>query len=134
MGKLLITETLAREYVQEYKKFLIMAACSQFMVSPSEQVDHVWHLHQQCTQEYREFCNNVFGTYFKHQPSFGGKEETTKFKGIYNQTLDYYKTLFNKSAPSYIWEANDERFSPDIFNCSMVNLQRLANIIICEYR
>lgn len=83
MGKLMISESLALEYVNEYKKFLIMAACSQYMISPSEQVDHVWHLHQLCTKEYRDFCVQVFGTYFKHTPSMGGREEGTKFKGIY---------------------------------------------------
>ena len=45
MGKLMITESMSKEYIKEYKRFLIMASCSQFMVSPSEQVDHVWHLH-----------------------------------------------------------------------------------------
>lgn len=130
----MITESLAKEYVLEYKRFLVMAACSQFMVSPSEQVDHVWHLHQLCTVEYRNFCNQVFGTYYKHQPSGGGQEEGTKFKGIYNQTLEYYKALFGRDAPASIWEQTDERFSPDIFNCSMVNIQRLANYTICEMR
>ena len=28
MMKLMISESLAREYVEEYKRFLIMAACS----------------------------------------------------------------------------------------------------------
>lgn len=133
-GKLMISDSLVIEYVKEYKKFLVMAACSQYTVSPSEQVDHVWHLHQQCTQEYRDFCNAFFGTYFKHTPSMGGKEEGTKYKGIYNHTLEYYKALFGMEAPKYIWEATDERFSPDIFNCSMINLVRIANYQICMMR
>jgi hypothetical protein len=62
----------------------------------------------------------------------GGSEEGTKYKGIYNQTLDYYKAMFGKEAPRYIWEVTDERFSPDIFNCSMVNLVRIANTEICR--
>ena len=66
VSKLLITQSLAEEYVAEYKRFLLMAACSKFMVSPSEQVDHVWHLHQICTKEYRDFCFEVFGQAFKH--------------------------------------------------------------------
>jgi hypothetical protein len=45
VSKLLLTQSMAQEYVVEYQRFLIMAACSKFMVSPSEQVDHVWHLH-----------------------------------------------------------------------------------------
>ena len=62
----------------------------------------------------------------------GGREEGAKYKGIYNQTLEYYKAMFEKDAPKYIWEATDERFSPDIFNCSMVNLVRVASSEICR--
>ena len=71
--KLMINQSLAAEYVLEYKRYLVMAACGRYMVSPSEQVDHVWHLHQLCTKEYREFSYEVFGTLFKHEPSSGGK-------------------------------------------------------------
>lgn len=64
----------------------------------------------------------------------GGKEEGTKFKGIYQQTLDYYRALFGTSAPQHLWEPTDERFSADIFNCSLVNVQRLANHFIAMSR
>lgn len=52
----------------------------------------------------------------------GGQSEGTKFKGIYDKTLTYYQSLFGKEAPKHLWESTDERFSPDTFNCSMVNL------------
>ena len=64
----------------------------------------------------------------------GGKEEGTKYKQIYDQTLAYYAALFGTLAPRYLWEPTDERFSPDIFNCSMVNIVRIANYQICEMR
>ena len=64
--KLMMSESLAAEYILEYKRFIVMAACGRYMVSPSEQVDHVWHLHQLCTREYREFSIEIFGTLFKH--------------------------------------------------------------------
>jgi hypothetical protein len=35
-AKLQITTAAAEVYVVEYKRFLLMAACSKFMVSPSE--------------------------------------------------------------------------------------------------
>lgn len=53
MSKLMISESVAKEYVLEYKRFLIMGECSKYLIAPSEQVDHVWHLHQSCTHEYR---------------------------------------------------------------------------------
>jgi hypothetical protein len=64
----------------------------------------------------------------------GGKEDGVKFKDLYSQTLGYYQALFNKKAPAYLWEQTDERFSPDIFNCGMVNIQRLANLMIAQLR
>ena len=43
--KLQITPSFATQYNLEYKKFILMAICSKQMLTPSEQVDHVWHLH-----------------------------------------------------------------------------------------
>ena len=55
-------------------------------------------------------------------PSMGGKEESEKFTGVYNQTLNYYQALFGVMPIQAIWEPTDERFSPDVFGCSNVNL------------
>lgn len=100
------------------------------MVSPSEQVDHVWHLHQTHTKEYREDCNKIFGGLFNHCPALGGKEDAVKFKGGYNKTLEFYEKIFKRKPKPELWEATDERFSPDLFNCSNVNLMRLATYTI----
>lgn len=62
----------------------------------------------------------------------GGSEEGVKFKGIYDETQSFYLALFGKKAPKNIWEPTDERFSPSIFGCSNVNLQRVANFIYCQ--
>lgn len=37
--------SVAQDYIREYKKYLMMIACSHKMNTPSEQVDLVWHLH-----------------------------------------------------------------------------------------
>ncbi len=34
--KLMLSESLADEYILEYKRFMVMAACGRYMVSPSE--------------------------------------------------------------------------------------------------
>ena len=70
--------------------------------------------------------------YFKHTPALGGAEEGQKYQGIYNQTLGFYRAVFNIDPVKEIWEPTNERFSPDIFNCSNVNLQRLTCFLICQ--
>jgi hypothetical protein len=48
--------------IQEYRKFVFLAVVAGHMVTPSEQVDQVWHLHLTYTHSYwDEFCPNVLG-------------------------------------------------------------------------
>ena len=73
--KLMLSDSQVEAYFLEYKKFLIMGALSKDVVSPSEQVDHVWHLHQTYTRKYRQDCFQIFGQFFSHCPALGGKED-----------------------------------------------------------
>jgi len=43
--KLNITDDLCNQYFTEYRKFLFLAMNSKEMITPSEQVDHIWHAH-----------------------------------------------------------------------------------------
>jgi hypothetical protein len=49
----------------------------------------------------------MFGSFMKHTPSLGGKEEGSKYDEMYSQTLQFYKALFGSDAPSEIWETVD---------------------------
>jgi hypothetical protein len=109
--KLFLSYPECEKYIREYKKFVLMVACTQYMVSPSEQVDQVWHLHQNFNpKKYREDCTPVFGRILIHCPSLGGPSEDAKYEGIYDQTVQYYHSLFNNERPKEIWEPLDERF------------------------
>ncbi len=44
---------------------------------PSEDIDEVWHNHILDTQKYNQDCQNLFGEFFHHDPSFGMNEKTT---------------------------------------------------------
>lgn len=53
--KMMLSYKEVGEYLKEYRKYLYLIALSNKMVTPSEQVDHVWHLHQSWdTKAYRE--------------------------------------------------------------------------------
>jgi hypothetical protein len=46
------THAEAARAIGEYKRFLFLAAVAGHPVSPSEPVDHVWHLHLLYTRSY----------------------------------------------------------------------------------
>eukprot|EP00347_Sterkiella_histriomuscorum_P019733 403340498 len=124
--KLNITENAVQLYIQEYKRFLLMCSLSHKMISPSEQVDHVWHHHQTySTSKYRYDCLSVLGRFMKHLPAMGGQEDGDKFNNIYDETLDFYTALFGKKPNPQIWEPRELRFSHYFFEHSTVNIYNL---------
>ena len=56
--------------IKEYKKFIYLGAVSDFVVTPSKIIDQVWHEHVLFTRAYRDFCTDVLGFSFDHNPSF----------------------------------------------------------------
>src|SRR5262245_57838822 len=81
--------------ITEYRKFVFLAMVAGHPVSPSDQVDQVWHLHLLYTRSYWEkFCKDTLGRSLHHEPTRGGEEEGTKFGRWYAQTLDCYEQVF----------------------------------------
>ncbi|MFM9911894.1 MAG: hypothetical protein ACKVOW_21420 [Chitinophagaceae bacterium] len=95
------TKNFAENAILEYKKFMYLAASSDFMVSPSEIVDSVWHQHLIFTQSYQDFCN-LLGKQIQHIPSTHNKEEFSKFKQAKERTLKFYENNFGEQ-PKSIW-------------------------------
>lgn len=93
----------AEKAVQEYKKFMFLAAVSDEMVSPSEIVDTVWHLHLIYSESYKEFCR-ILGKNIEHKPSTHNRKEKDKYAKAYQYTLQQYQLHFGKQ-PSEFWEA-----------------------------
>ena len=88
--------------ILEYKKFMYLAATAEFMVSPSEIVDTVWHQHLIFTQSYQDFCNLV-NKQIQHIPSTHNKEEFDKFRQAKEKTNQLYTAIFGKQ-PNAVWE------------------------------
>jgi hypothetical protein len=126
MHEQLIDVNTANKWLLEYRKYLVMAYLSDQMISPSEQVDQVWHLHMTYTQHYRATCDTLVEREFKHAPSSGGSSEGDKFKSIYADTLSFYRAIFLLDAPSDVWEPIDTRFDNKNFEFRNINLYRLA--------
>ncbi len=108
------SQPYADRVVVEYKKFLLLSTTSNHVVCPSEQVDQAWHLHLTYTRSYwDDLCRRVLNRPLHHSPTKGGREELTKFVGLYDQTLASYRKIFGQSPPADIWSPAHQRFCSD---------------------
>ena len=105
----------AHRAIEEYKKFAFLWMMVDHPVTPSDQVDQVWHLHLSYTHSYWErFCARVLQASFHHEPTQGGSAESEKFDDWYRQTLESYETLFEEAPPKDIWPTPANRFGRDL--------------------
>ena len=130
---LTFTDRLARENgwtieysirtVDEYKKFIFLLCIAEHPLTPSDQVDQVWHLHLLYTQSYWiDFCQNTIARQIHHGPTEGGVAENNKFTNWYEKTRELYKLIFGIEAPFDIWLPSKIRFSE--INYQRINLDR----------
>jgi hypothetical protein len=90
--------------IEEYKKYLFLGAISPTSVTPSRVIDQVWHEHILFTRAYREFCKDVLGHPFDHDPELiSVDEQTGVFQLQYLATLDLYSREFGYDPPDDIW-------------------------------
>jgi hypothetical protein len=119
---LTFTRRLAREngwsrphsarVVEEYRRFLYLAATHPTPVTPSEQVDQAWHLHLAYTRHYwGELCAVIIGRPLHHGPTAGGGAEGRKYRSLYTETLQRYRATFGAEPPPDIWPPTDIRFA-----------------------
>lgn len=109
------TKAYSLRVIDEYKKFVLLAMVAGHTVSPSDQVDQVWHLHLTYTRAYwDEFCKDILARPLHHEPTRGGHTEKQKFWQLYQQTLDSYECLFNEKPPTDIWPSPELRFGRDV--------------------
>jgi hypothetical protein len=106
------TLEFALRAILEYKKFMFLQCMADHPLTPSDQVDQVWHLHLLYTQSYwLEFCEKILSRQVHHGPTKGGTQERTKYTDLYERTLKLYETYFHESPPKEIWPESQKRFS-----------------------
>jgi len=109
--------------IEEYKKFMFLISVCKEPLTPSDQVDQVWHLHLIYTHSYwEEFCGEILGHPVHHGPTKGGNQERNKYVNLYQNTLMRYKHYFGYEAPKDIWPESSIRFSEIEFR--RVNMNR----------
>ncbi len=106
------TVDYAKRVMNEYKRFVFLAMTSGHPVTPSDEIDQVWHLHLIYTKAYwEEFCKDIIRAPFHHHPTKGGKKEGEKFRNWYARTKQTYREVFGEEPPSDIWKNEHERFA-----------------------
>ncbi|MDB4907750.1 MAG: hypothetical protein JWO05_2534 [Gemmatimonadetes bacterium] len=90
--------------IEEYKKFLYLGVAHEMGVTPSRVIDQVWHEHILFTRPYREFCGEVLGRDFDHNPELVPQDDQTEtFQAQYLDTLSAYRHEFRVEPPADIW-------------------------------
>jgi uncharacterized protein (TIGR04222 family) len=104
------TRAQALEAIEEYRRFSFLACVEGRTMTPSDQVDEVWHLHLAHTRDYWEvWCRDVLGMVMHHDPSPGGAAELLRYRHHYAETLASYEKWFG-TPPLRWWPGTHERF------------------------
>lgn len=73
--------TFALRAFDEYKKFMFLICIAEHPLTPSDEVDQVWHLHLLYTQSYwDELCGQILNKKIQHGPTKGGKKSLIELK------------------------------------------------------
>lgn len=105
-----------KRVIEEYKRFIFLSQVADFPVTPSDQVDQVWHLHLTYTRSYwDDLCKEILNRPLHHGPTKGGCEESAKYHEFYHQTKQSYKAYFGDDPPVDIWPDASIRFGDDIY-------------------
>lgn len=106
------TKEFALRAVFEYKRFMFMLCTTDHPLTPSDEVDQVWHLHLLYTWSYwKEFCPEVLGREVHHGPTKGGQDESQKYTNWYERTLAFYAETFQEPPPKDLWPTSAIRFA-----------------------
>jgi hypothetical protein len=101
----------AARAIEEYRRFIYLCCVAEHQVTPSDEVDQVWHLHLTFTRSYwQELCGKVTGKELHHNPTKGGRDEEKKFAQCYARTLASYRAHFGEDAPKELWPDEHKRF------------------------
>jgi hypothetical protein len=99
-----------RSAVLEYRRFCFLAFASPEPVTPSEEIDEVWHLHLTFSHDYWEnWCRSVLRGSLHHDPSRGDQMDQRRLRAQYAATLACYEGFFGAPSKTF-WPATHIRF------------------------
>jgi uncharacterized protein (TIGR04222 family) len=104
------TLAYTRQVIEEYRRFCFLSVVQGSPVTPSEDVDEVWHKHLTYSRDYWDiWCGQVLGHRLHHDPTEGGAAEDRKFREQYARTLVTYEAWFGPP-PEVFWPSTQRQF------------------------
>jgi len=97
------TTGFAERVTDEYRRFLYLAATAGFEVTPSQTVDHVWHLHLGFPHYREMLCGRILGRPLEHRPAAGEPGDEERHHRQYETTVALYERAFLSPPPSDVW-------------------------------
>lgn len=89
--------------LDEYRRFVVLAASAPQPVTPSRVVDGVWHTHLMFTRDYWERFMPLLPTPLHHEPGDGTPASEGHFREQYARTLEAYRAAFHQTPPADLW-------------------------------
>ena len=103
-------ELYITQLVDEYLKFLFLKAIAKDTdarhLSPSGEVDAIWHLHLLDTRSYMRACNECLDVSFIHHDPNGGKDRNQDWR--FTNTKQFYKEVFGYAPHPEFWGDDDD--------------------------
>jgi hypothetical protein len=101
----------AHEAIKQYKRYLILMKKygDTTTLSPSEEIDEVWHNHILFTRKYIHDCQCIFGKYLHHEPDEMPEKKNASSQslssGNFEKTKELYRKEFHENLEpiKYIW-------------------------------
>jgi hypothetical protein len=98
------TQEYTKTVVFEYERFLQLRKDSD-KLSPSDDIDKVWHQHILNTKYYYDYCYMRFDKFIHHDP-YDSLDQDSRKKRIEN-TLRYYIVIFKEIPNKLVWKYSD---------------------------
>ncbi|UQN06823.1 hypothetical protein [Deinococcus sp. QL22] len=97
------TPALTLRALEEYRRFLVLAATGGVPVTPSKLIDEVWHLHLTFTRDYWERLTPLLPAPLHHEPASGQPGDAAHYANQYLSTLNLYAETFGSQPPADLW-------------------------------
>ena len=84
--------------VNRYRRFLRLIALNpREIVSPTRDIDEMWHLHMLSPVSYADDCNRIFGEIIDHDGGFGATaEEEPILRAAFNRTAELWELAYGE--------------------------------------
>jgi hypothetical protein len=101
-----------------YKCFMLLwAKYPNAKIVPTADIDEFWHCHILDTRQYARDCENLFGRFIHHQPSFGpgNEEQIAEHRKNVSLTKELFQREFGIAPTQYSAKCSCSQVGPACF-------------------